>query len=156
MPAPMSGLMAELLPLAGRGWAQGSERYGLPPNTGTFGVVNCWGYYSPGVRGAVDLDAMERVAAESLATRRWRTELQRWREEVRPAVVAANRRLLAVDLGRLTDEELAAHVQDARRRVRAVRALSTSRPSRTAAPRWVHSSRQPADGASTRSRCSWR
>ncbi len=113
MPTPVSGLMAELLPRAGRGWALGTERYGLPPNTGGFGIVNCWGYYTPGVRPPVDLEALERTAAETLATRRWRAELRRWRDEVRPAVVAANRTLLSVDLAGLTDEELADHLQDA-------------------------------------------
>jgi hypothetical protein len=98
MPTPMSGLMAALLPIAGRGWGLGSERYGLPPNTGAFGVVNCWGYYSPGRRPPVDLAALEARAAETLATRRWRDDLASWRDEVRPAVTAASRALLAVDL----------------------------------------------------------
>src|ERR1044071_4578559 len=76
MPTPMSGLMAVLLPQTSRGWRMGSDRYGLPPATGTFGVVNRWGYFSPGVRPPVDLAELERVAAETLATRRWRENLR--------------------------------------------------------------------------------
>ena len=111
MPTPMSGLMAELLPLAGRGWRLGTDRYGLPPNSGTFGVVNCWGYYTPGQRGAVDLEALAATAAETLATRRWRLDLARWRDEVRPAVTAVSRGLLSEDLSALDDAALAEHVQ---------------------------------------------
>jgi pyruvate,water dikinase len=113
MPKPVSGLMAELLPLAGAGWRRGTDRYGLPPNNGAFGVVHCWGLYSPGVGGPVDTDELERRAAESLALPRWRVRLAEWVEVLRPAVLAANRALLSVDLGALDDEALAQHVQEA-------------------------------------------
>ena len=48
MPTPVTRLFAELFPQVAVGWARGADRYGLPPNHGTFGAVNCWFYYSPG------------------------------------------------------------------------------------------------------------
>jgi pyruvate,water dikinase len=113
MPKPLSGLMAELLPHAGTGWRRGTDLYGLPPNTGAFGVVNTWGFYSPGIRGEVDIEELERRAAESLRLPRWRVRLAHWRDVQRPAVLAANRALLEVDLPTLDDAALAAHVQAA-------------------------------------------
>jgi pyruvate,water dikinase len=111
LPRPVSGLMAELLPRAGAGWRRGTDEYGLPPNTGTFGIVNCWGYYSPGVPGEVDLDRLERRAAESLELPRWRVRLARWHDVQRPQVLAANRALLRTDLAALDDAGLAAHLR---------------------------------------------
>lgn len=103
MPEPVTTLFAELFPQAAVGWASGAERYGLPPNHGIFGDSNRWFFYSPGMPGPVDVEAMEQAAAESLTTERWRHDLRRWRDEVRPQVLAENRALLAEDLGELDD-----------------------------------------------------
>ena len=57
------------------------------------------------VAGAVDVEALGRAAEETLATERWREDLRTWAEETRPAVVAASRALVAVDLSALDDPE---------------------------------------------------
>jgi phosphohistidine swiveling domain-containing protein len=116
MPTPGCGLLIELLPFAGPGWGVGAARYGLPPNLATFGASNRWFFYSPGHVGTVDgeeLEELDRRAAETLATRRWRTDLHHWQTEVRPAVVARHRALLGVDLATLDDAALGLHVQQA-------------------------------------------
>ena len=41
MPTPVTRLFAELFEQVAVGLARGAERYGLPPNHGTFGAVNC-------------------------------------------------------------------------------------------------------------------
>ena len=113
MPTPMCRLLCELLPCTAHGWSIGSRRYGLLPNDARVGSVNGWFFFTRGEPGPVDLEELERTAAETLATKRWRGDLRRWREEVRPSVVATSRELVRVDLGRLTDGELAQHVQQA-------------------------------------------
>jgi len=113
MPEPVTTLFAELFPQVAVGWASGAERYGLPPNHGIFGDSNRWFFYSPGMPGPVAVEAMEQAAAESLTTERWRHDLRRWRDEVRPQVLAENRALLAEDLGELDDAALADHVDRA-------------------------------------------
>ncbi len=110
MPHVVSRLFATVFPPLFRGWALGAERYGLPPNPGTFRPINRFLYYTPGVVGAVDLDALARTAQETLDSQRWRHDLRTWAEETRPAVVAASRALLAVELSVLDDAALADHV----------------------------------------------
>ena len=113
MPTPGCTLLVELLPHAGRGWQDGTEAYGLPPNPGTFGASNRWFFFSPGQPAPAwtSTRSSDRRAAETLATRRWRVELQRWHREVRPQVVAANRAFLSVDLPALDDVALADQVR---------------------------------------------
>ena len=111
MPTPVTRLFAELFPQVAVGWARGADRYGLPPNHGTFGAVNCWFYYSPGTPEPVDVDRLDARAAETLATRRWRGDLVHWHEVLRPATVATSRALLGEDLTVLSDAELADHLE---------------------------------------------
>jgi phosphohistidine swiveling domain-containing protein len=113
MPTPGCLLLVELLPGAARGWGRGADAYGLAPNGSMFGSSNRWFYFSPGGPGAVDVEALDRRAAETLATRRWRAELARWHQEVRPRVVATSRGLVGERLGALDDAELADHVRRA-------------------------------------------
>lgn len=113
LPGAVSTLYAEIFPPIFRGWADGAERYGLPPHPATFGPVGRFLYYSPGVARPIDAEALERAAEETLATRRWRSDLRTWAEETRPKVVAASRALLASDLSKLDDGALADHVSDA-------------------------------------------
>ncbi|MEQ1787494.1 MAG: hypothetical protein ABL966_10600, partial [Acidimicrobiales bacterium] len=113
MPTPVTRLFAELFVQVAVGWAQGADRYGLPPNHGRFASVNCWFFYSPGVAPVVDVDALDAAAAETLATRRWRADLDQWHQQVRPATIAASRTLLAEDPEVMSDAELADHVDRA-------------------------------------------
>ncbi len=59
MPTPVTRLFAELFQQVAVGWSWGAERYGLPPNHGTFGSVNCWFFYSPGVPGTADVESLD-------------------------------------------------------------------------------------------------
>ena len=112
MPTPGCTLLVALLPAAGRGWGDGAARYGLPPNPAGFGASNRWFFYSPGQAGPVDVEDLDRRAAETLATKRWRVDLQRWHEDERPGLVARHRALVAVDLQALDDAGLATQVQE--------------------------------------------
>ena len=113
LPGAVSTLFADLFPPVAEGWGRGAARYGLPPHPGTFGPVGRFLYFSPGQTGAVDVEALGRAAEETLATERWRQDLRTWTDETRPAVVAASRALVAVDLSALDDAELADHLDDA-------------------------------------------
>jgi pyruvate,water dikinase len=50
------------------------------------------------------------AAARTLEERPWRAEVQRWRDEIRPRLEAANLRFQAVDLPSCSDTELAEHL----------------------------------------------
>ena len=52
----------------------------------------------------------EKKAKASFEGKRWRDELRRWEEEWKPALVARNRALTAVDVASIDDVGLAAHV----------------------------------------------
>lgn len=54
----------------------------------------------------------ERRARETFATKRWRTELRRWEEEWKPALVRRHLAHAAVELTALSDADLAAHVEE--------------------------------------------
>src|SRR5688572_28458222 len=113
MPTPVTRLFAELFQQVAAGWAEGADRYGLPPNHGRFGVVNGWFYYSPGASTVDDVDGLDRRAVETLATRRWVGDLDHWQQVLRPRTVAASRALLAQDLPALSDAALADHLDAA-------------------------------------------
>ena len=66
------------------GWRTGTDRYGLPPNTGTFAGSNRWFFYGRPDPGPLDLDAMEAAAADALARERWRADLDHWYRELAP------------------------------------------------------------------------
>ena len=67
LPEPVSTLGGELLEILASGWRTGTDRYGLPPNTGTFAESNRWWFYGRRDPGPLDLDAMEAAAADALA-----------------------------------------------------------------------------------------
>lgn len=69
-PAPVCRLFAVLFPPTTDGWRTGAARYGLPAGESGFRQVNSWLYYSPGdPPDPSTYDALEPVAAETLATR---------------------------------------------------------------------------------------
>ena len=112
LPAPMCGLLEELLPHAATGWAMASERYGLAPNAAAFGASCRWGFYSPGTPSGADVDALDARAAVTLAERSWRGVMQRWHDDVRPRAMARSRALVTADVAALDDAGLAAHVAE--------------------------------------------
>jgi pyruvate,water dikinase len=113
MPRPVSRLMFALLPAATEGWARGAARLGLPQGRARWGRVHGWVYYSPGEADPATYDDLERAAAETLATHRWRGDARDWFERRRAEVVAADLALQAVDPGSLDDEALADHIAEA-------------------------------------------
>src|SRR5207237_479875 len=79
-----------------------------------WGLVNRWIYYSPGTPvDPATFDALEAAAAETLAIKRWRREVQQWEDVERPPVIATNLALQAIDPVRLDDTALAQHLQRA-------------------------------------------
>lgn len=112
--APVCLLLFELFPPTTRGWVTGSATYGYPAGEPAWGLVNRWIYYSPGTPAdPATFDALEQAAAETLATKRWRAEVQQWQDVERPAVIATNLALQAVDPTPLDDAALAQHLQRA-------------------------------------------
>ena len=57
-----------------------------------------------------ELRRQERKARETLATKSWQAELDRWEAEWKPELLAANRAFTAVDVGALDDAGLAEHL----------------------------------------------
>ena len=57
-----------------------------------------------------ELRRQERKARETLATKSWQAELDRWEAEWKPDLLAANRAFTAVDVGALDDAGLAEHL----------------------------------------------
>ena len=110
LPGAVSTLFADLFPPVAKGWATGAARYGMPPNDSTFAPVGRFLYFSMGLPGPVDTEALARAAEEALATERWREDLRIWAEDTRPTVIAESRALVSVELGALEDDELAAHL----------------------------------------------
>ena len=57
-----------------------------------------------------ELRRQERLARETLATKGWQTELDRWEAEWKPELLATNRTFTAVDVSSLDDAGLAEHL----------------------------------------------
>ena len=55
-----------------------------------WGVVNGWMYYGPRAGDPSAYDALAVAAEETMRTRRWMTERERWHDVDRPRIVAAN------------------------------------------------------------------
>jgi pyruvate,water dikinase len=112
LPRAVSRLFTCLFPSVTAGWETASARYGLPIGPSRWAAVRSWYYFSPGRPDPATFAALEEAAAETLRIRRWRAEVERWLTEERPAAVAANLDLQAVDLPTLDDRALAHHVDD--------------------------------------------
>src|SRR5690349_3414618 len=99
-PFPVSGLFASLFPPVTIGWKTGGARYGLATGTARWADVNGWIYYGPPVPLDADELAERDVAAAATldGATPWRVEVRRWHEDERPAALAANRTLQAVDV----------------------------------------------------------
>ena len=91
------------------GWYTGSLAYGAPRQRSRWIHVNGYLFYgSTGTERPPD----EEVVARSIRERWWVREYERWFAEEKPAVVARNRELQAVDPAALDDHALADHVRD--------------------------------------------
>ena len=91
------------------GWLTGAQAYGIPRTRGRWAYVNGFVFY--GERGesyAGDPEVQER----SIRERWWVREYERWFDEEKPAIEAANRAFQAVDVAELDDHALHGHVRD--------------------------------------------
>lgn len=61
-----------------------------------------------------------RAGHEAIEAKLWREDLRRWDDEVKPAAVARHRALQAVDVRRLSDERLCAHLEECLAHARAM------------------------------------
>ena len=119
-PLPVSRLFADVIDRICEGWFTGAQAYGSPRQRSRWAHVNGYLYYgSAGESYAGD----EAVAARAVAERWWVREYETWFAEEKPAVVARNVELQAVDVSALDDDGLAAHVREALDHVLAVAPL---------------------------------
>jgi pyruvate,water dikinase len=110
-PRPASRFQAEIHPQGiTNGFLDCARRYGLLINTLDYHFVNGFAYSTvvpaPGDEIPDRFKAAESVFRDKL----WRTDLERWDNEVKPASIETHQALLAVDPESLSDEELIAYV----------------------------------------------
>jgi len=110
-PRPVSRLFSTLFPSTTLGWDGAARRYGLPAHQGRWAAVNSWLYYAP--QAGDWFDGNEAVAAETLRTQSWRSDIDRWFESDRRRVIGLNRVLQAEDPTALDDVLLADHLRRA-------------------------------------------
>ncbi len=114
-PRPVSRFQTEIHPQGiARGFLDCARRYGLLIDTLDFRFVNGFAYSS--VVPAPDDEVPDRFrAAEGVfRDKLWRTDLERWDSEVKPAAIKTHRALLAVDPDGLSDADLIAYVERCR------------------------------------------
>src|SRR5687768_8259648 len=128
---PVSRSMASILPAAATaGFRESMARYGMLLDYMEFAVVNRFAYMCPRPVGAPkgakgpppklifklltklhpEMRRRIKTVAEVWRTKRWREDVQRWDSEWKPAIFKENTTLQNVDLGSLSDEELASHL----------------------------------------------
>lgn len=131
MQRPVSrALAAPFAAAATEGFRHSMKRYGLMLETLEFAVVNGYIYMCPRGAGApkgakgppprmifklltkVHPEMRRRIrdVSDMWATKRWREDVHRWDTEWKPALIREHTDLEKVDLGSLTDAQLAAHV----------------------------------------------
>lgn len=108
-PEPISHLFADILNEVCEGWVTGAQRWGIQRPRALWAHVN--GYLFYGQRGETPGD--EELEARARAERWWVAEADTWFNDERPAVVAENRRLQAIDVATLDDAALRSHVREA-------------------------------------------
>jgi rifampicin phosphotransferase len=144
MVRPISRSMAAVFPdAATAGFREGMSRYGMLLEGLEFKAVNGFIYTAARVAGAPkgakgpppklilklmmklhpEIRKRIRTIAETFATKRWREDVARWDNEIKPAIIKAHTELQRVDVRSLTDAQLAAHVD---RCIEAVRRAVTT------------------------------
>lgn len=138
-PRPVTRFVAGLFGAAARrGFQEATAGYGLLLDHVAWAFVHRWAYLSPRpVPALADMPAppdrqawdalveatprLQQRLATSAAVfdeRRWRADLRWWDTELRPWIRQRHDELRAVDLGALTDPELAAHIDRCRANLR--------------------------------------
>jgi phosphohistidine swiveling domain-containing protein len=131
-PHPVTKIFEEVFPRSfDAGFREGARAYGSLLETIEFGTVNRFMYFAPRPVGAprsatkappkfvfqlllhLHPELRRRVASgrDTVASKRWRQDLDEWDKNRKPAAVAAHLALQAVDLGALNSRELVAHLE---------------------------------------------
>lgn len=123
-----------------KGFSEGTARYGVLLDHLEPGLANGFMYNQPVAFGAPKgamgpppkpvlwlltrlhpkMRARIATSARAFDERQWRADLAQWDEVDRPAAIDKHRAIQAVDPARLSDEELAAHVERCRRHLAAM------------------------------------
>jgi phosphohistidine swiveling domain-containing protein len=117
-----------------KGFKHGTARYGLTLDHLAPGVVNGFMYAQPRPFGAPagappppapvlwaltrlhpKMRARLRESAKAFEEKRWRADLEHWDTVDQPAAVAKHRAIQAVEVGSLSDNELAEHIEECHR-----------------------------------------
>lgn len=107
----MTPFYARLFPRsAADGFSAGFRRWGLPLDV-AFAVVGGRLYYRISPADPCEIPEIERRASESLMTKRWRADRQRWEEGRSQQLRRANLELQRVDPGKLDDGALRDHIR---------------------------------------------
>lgn len=123
-PVAQTQLMQDIYPAGfNRGFTEAFAGYGVLLDVLAMGVVNGFTYHQPqpfdmpGPDGPKDpewvgaeIGRRTDVAAQAMAERIWRDQIQAWDDEAKPASLARHRALGAVDLASLDDEALLEHL----------------------------------------------
>ncbi len=112
MPRPFSRYHGTLFPSAMfAGFSECCSRYGLLLDGLQYSMVQGLGYFQ--VIPAEPESVPERFgkAEKALASKLWRSDLDRWDREVKPAAVKQHMALQAIDPSKLSDEELGHHIE---------------------------------------------
>ncbi len=115
-PVPVTRCAQEVVPPAiGAGFAQTLERYGLPLKKFLGATVNGFSYGQMVPIDPSEFEVRAKSADEALSTKRWRGDLERWDDEVKPEAIRLHAELAGVDLDDLDVTELVGHLQACRR-----------------------------------------
>ena len=114
-PRPVTKYWSEMHPPAfARGFGHMASFYGLPFETRRITYVNgfCYGQIQP--LPPEEIPARFARAGEVFETKAWREQVREWNEDCKPASVARHLELQNVDPDLLSDDELAAYLQQCR------------------------------------------
>lgn len=112
---PVTRVFAELFPPALKeGFAGGAKKYGLFLEYLVFAPINGFMYYSLEPVDPSEIPARLEACQEAFDTKRWRSDWDTWQEREKPAAIAANSGIQAVDPGTLTPDALLQHLHECR------------------------------------------
>ncbi|HEX3512138.1 MAG TPA: PEP-utilizing enzyme [Solirubrobacteraceae bacterium] len=111
-PRPMTRYWTEIHP-AGfkRGTSEFTRFYGMMLDSLEMVYINGFGYKTARPVSPEEAPARFARAEEAYAGKLWRAQLREWDEEAKPAAIAIDRELQAIDPDALSDEELVAYLR---------------------------------------------
>ena len=112
VPRPRTLLVSEVTPPAlAKGFGETFRRYGMPLGDPTVVRINGWEYGQRAPLPPEEIPARIAAAATVYPTKLWRTDLDRWDNEVKPDSRARNGGLASVDAEALDDAALVEHLR---------------------------------------------